>query len=83
MSARREVAAREATVQQQPIAWSRGIAREQPIPQERAETRDELDYMQSDPWLDVEKKLVGWSLGLGVILLVVLIWLSYTFFPAH
>lgn len=48
-----------------------------------AEKHDELDYMKREPWLDVETKLVGWSLTAGVILLALLVWLSYTFFPAH
>lgn len=35
-------------------------------------------------WFDLlpaEKKLIGWSLGLGVVLLGVLIWLSYFVIP--
>jgi hypothetical protein len=36
----------------------------------------------SEPLLPVEKRLIAWSLILGVVLLGVLIWLSYTFFPA-
>ncbi len=43
----------------------------------------ELEQMEREPFLDVEKKLVGWSLASGVILLALLVWLSYTFFPAH
>jgi hypothetical protein len=39
--------------------------------------------MPEEPLLDVEKKLIGWSLIAGVILLGVLVWASYTFFPAH
>jgi hypothetical protein len=44
---------------------------------------DELKHMEEEPLLDVEKKLIGWSLIAGVVLLVVLVWISYTFFPAH
>lgn len=44
---------------------------------------DELKKMEYEPLLPVEKKLIGWSLSLGVILIVVLVWVSYTFFPAH
>jgi hypothetical protein len=29
----------------------------------------------------VEKKLIAWSIGLGVLLLGLLVWVSYTFFP--
>jgi hypothetical protein len=34
-----------------------------------------------EPLLPVEKKLIAWSLGLGTVLLVILIVISYTFFP--
>ena len=33
--------------------------------------RDELNA-QVEPLLDIEKKLIGWSLGIGLVLLVVL-----------
>lgn len=42
---------------------------------------DELRKMPYEPLLPIEKKLIGWSLGLGVGLLVVLIVVSRTFFP--
>jgi len=42
----------------------------------------ELQQMQWEPLLPIEKKLIGWSIGLGVGLLGVLVWVSYTFFPA-
>ena len=32
----------------------------------------ELSKAVSDPWLPIETKLVGWSLGIGVALLIVL-----------
>ena len=40
--------------------------------------KEEEDY---EPLLPVEKKLIVWSLVLGVVLLVILIGVSYTFFP--
>ena len=43
---------------------------------------EELKNMAYEPLLPVEKKLIGWSLGLGVVLLSLLVWISYTFFPA-
>jgi hypothetical protein len=43
---------------------------------------DELKKMQAEPLLPVEKKLIAWSLILGVVLLGFLIWISYAFFPA-
>jgi hypothetical protein len=43
---------------------------------------EELKKMEWEPLLPVEKKLIGWSLGLGAVLLGFLVWVSYTFFPA-
>lgn len=42
---------------------------------------EELRKMEYEPLLPVEKKLVGWSIGIGVVSLVVLYWVSITFFP--
>jgi hypothetical protein len=33
---------------------------------------EEIQKMEYEPLLPIEKKLVGWSLGLGIVLLVVL-----------
>jgi hypothetical protein len=41
----------------------------------------EMQEMEYEPLLPVEKKLIGWSLGLGVVLLIFLYWLSVVFFP--
>ena len=43
---------------------------------------EELKKMEWEPLLPIEKKLIAWSLILGVALLGVLIAISYTFFPA-
>ena len=43
---------------------------------------DELEAMEYEPLLPVEKKLVFWSVVLGVVLLGILTWVSYTYFPA-
>ena len=43
--------------------------------------QDELRNAQAEPWLPIESKLVGWSLGIGVTLLIVLAALNH-FFPA-
>ena len=43
---------------------------------------DEMEKMEYEPLLPVEKKLIIWSIVLGVVLLGVLTWVSYTFFPA-
>jgi len=44
--------------------------------------REELRKMPNEPLLPIEKKLIGWSLGLGVVLMVVLIVISRVYFPA-
>jgi hypothetical protein len=43
---------------------------------------DELKKLEYEPLLPVEKKLILWSIGLGTALLGLLVWVSYTFFPA-
>ncbi len=42
----------------------------------------EMKEMPWEPLLPVEKKLIAWSIGLGLALLGVLVWVSYTYFPA-
>ena len=42
---------------------------------------DELSRMAYEPLLPIEKKLILYSLGLGIVLLGVLLWVSRTFFP--
>lgn len=44
--------------------------------------REELRKMPQEPLLPIEKKLIGWSLGLGVALMLILIFVSRTYFPA-
>jgi hypothetical protein len=41
---------------------------------------EELKRMEWEPLLPVEKKLIGWSIGLGVALLGILVWLSHAYF---
>jgi hypothetical protein len=48
---------------------------------EQPKLSEELKKMEYEPLLPVEKKLISWSVGLGVILLFVLYWISTTFFP--
>jgi hypothetical protein len=40
---------------------------------------DEIRKMAVEPLLPIEKKLIGWSLGLGIVLLVVLVIVSKMF----
>ncbi len=49
---------------------------------EEPKLAEELKKMEYEPLLPVEKKLIGYSLILGTILLGLLVWISYTFFPA-
>jgi hypothetical protein len=37
--------------------------------------------MPAEPLLPIEKRLIGWSLGLGALLLVVLVALTRVLFP--
>lgn len=50
--------------------------------EEKTDIKEELEKMEYEPILPVEKKLIVWSLGLGAILLGILVWISYTLFPA-
>ena len=44
--------------------------------------RNELQNAAAEPLLPIEKKLIGWSLGIGVVLMLVLIVLGRIYFPA-
>ena len=50
---------------------------------EEPKLAEELKKMQYEPLLPVEKKLIGWSIGLGAGLLFILYWISITFFPGQ
>lgn len=50
---------------------------------EETKVAEELKKMEYEELLPVEKKLITWSIALGVILLFILVWISYTFFPAQ
>ncbi len=45
-----------------------------------SDTREDLENAPYEPLLPVEKKLIGWSLGIGLALLAVLITVNY-FYP--
>jgi hypothetical protein len=42
----------------------------------------EMRKMAAEPLLPIEKKLIGWSLGLGIVLLVVLVTIAKMVLPA-
>ncbi len=43
---------------------------------EQPRVGEEMRKMAHEPLLPIEKKLIGWSFGLGVVLLVVLVVIS-------
>lgn len=43
---------------------------------------EEMQKMAYEPLLPVEKKLIGWSLGLGIVLLIVLVVVARIFVKA-
>jgi hypothetical protein len=49
---------------------------------EKGSLVSELSKMEFEPLLPVEKKLIAWSIALGIVGLGFLVWMSYTFFPA-
>ena len=46
---------------------------------EQPKLSEEIQKMPYEPLLPIEKKLIGWSLGLGLVLLVVLVAVSRAF----
>jgi hypothetical protein len=49
---------------------------------EQPKIGEELQKIPYEPLLPIEMKLIRWSLGLGVGLMAVLIFVSYTYFPS-
>ena len=50
---------------------------------EETKIADEIKKMEYEPLLPAEKKLIGYSLALGIVLLGILVWINYTFFPVQ
>ena len=48
---------------------------------EQPRVAEELRKIEYEPLLPAEKKLIGWSIGLGVVLLGILIFVRFVFFP--
>ncbi len=55
----------------------------QPQKQQELRYADEVKKMEYEPLLPVEKRLIAWSLSLGVTLLAILVWVSKTFFEVR
>jgi len=49
--------------------------------EEKPKISDEMQMMEYEPLLPIEKKLIIYSISLGVLLLAVLVILSRTLFP--
>ncbi|HEX8012662.1 MAG TPA: hypothetical protein VF814_17280 [Casimicrobiaceae bacterium] len=49
---------------------------------EQPKIAEEMQKMVYEPLLPIEKKLIGWSLGLGIALLVVLFVVARVFLKA-
>jgi hypothetical protein len=47
---------------------------------EQPRIADELRKMEKEPLLPIEKKLIVWSISLGIFLLGILIWASHALF---
>jgi len=41
---------------------------------------EELEKMQAEPLLPIEKKLIAWSVVLGLVLIAVLVWVRHLLF---
>mgnify|MGYP000971027626 CR=1 FL=1 len=48
--------------------------------EEEAKMKEEMRTMEYEPLLPVEKKLITYSITLGIVLLFIFIWIS-TYFP--
>jgi hypothetical protein len=46
-----------------------------------SDIRAELNKVEAEPLLPVEKKLIGWSLGIGIASLIILVIVNH-FLPA-
>ena len=46
---------------------------------EQPRVGDEIRKMAHEPLLPIEKQLIAWSFGLGVVLLVILVVVSHAF----
>ena len=49
---------------------------------EQPKIAEEMQQMAYEPLLPIEKKLIGWSLGLGIVLLIVLVVVARVFIKA-
>ena len=50
---------------------------------EQPKIAEEMRKMVYEPLLPIEKKLIGWSLGLGIVLLIILLVVARVFIKAQ
>jgi len=43
----------------------------------KSEIQNELQRAHAEPLLPIEKKLIGWSLGIGIVLLAILAFVNH------
>lgn len=43
---------------------------------EQSRIGEEIRKMEYEPLLPIEKKLIGWSLGIGIVLMIVLVFVT-------
>jgi hypothetical protein len=48
---------------------------------DKPQLAEELKKMEYEPLLPVEMQLIRWSIGIGIASLIILYWVSATFFP--
>ncbi len=53
-----------------------------PTEVEEVKIAEELEKMEYEPLLPIEKKLIVWSISIGVAALAILVWVSQTFFSS-
>ena len=53
---------------------------QQKQPERAPKLSEELQKMEYEPLLPIEKKLVTWSVLLGLFLLATLVWIDHAFF---
>jgi len=49
--------------------------------QQQQQAAEEMKKMEYEPLLPAEMSLIRWSIGIGIVALVVLYWLSRMLFP--
>ena len=69
----------------QPNLTAEGLEAQKPAQPTTTQSKlaEEIQKMEVEPLLPIEKKLISYSLILGVVLLGILIFISYHYFPGQ